>query len=279
MDWKVSAIITTYKRSWESINRAIESIVNQSVPVFEIILVDDNGNDTEHRERLEPIAKIDKRVKYLPLQENGGVSHARNEGVKYASGNIVGFLDDDDEWDPKKVELLLSLFDMHEDAGLCFGTGLIIHDDTKEREMNWQYKTFMAHPSFKDMLENDYVGSASVPLIKKSIFIETGGFLEEDQPAEEDYELWIRISKISGIYGTIDRVFIKHMDATEHISRHLKNNFLGFRNIYKVNKDDYKGNRKASIWIYWNISRFAVKSFDLRGIPYVFKWFFKKIGF
>ena len=269
--WKVSAIITTYKRTWASVNRAIESVADQTRPVDEILLVDDNGYDSEYRKAISSIALADSRIRYVPLDKNGGVAHARNIGVTMATGDIIGFLDDDDEWMPDKTEKLLALFDTYPDAGICFGTGIIRYDDTYEQEETWQHKTFMAHPLFNDMLCNDYVGSASVPFIKRDAFLSVGGFLEKNQPAEEDYELWIRLSSKYGVYGVQEYVFVKHMDNTEHISRNLRKNFLGFRNIYKVNKASYT-EKKAKLWIYWNISRFAVKSLDIRGIPYVVKW-------
>ena len=122
------------------------------------------------------------------------------------------------------------------------------------------------------MLENDYIGSTSSPLIKKQVLDDVGMFRTKNQPAVEDYELWIRIAHKYNIIGTRDVVFLKHTDNMEHVSGSMNRLFQGFKNIYLINKPDYDKNLHASVGILWNISRVGVRGKNIRVIPYVFKW-------
>ena len=272
-EWKVTAVVTTYKRGWENINRAVTSIASQTVKVHEILLVDDNGIGTECGDITAWMAEQDVRIRYIRLEKNGGVANARNTAIREAKGNIIAFLDDDDEWYPDKTETLLKVFDEHPNAGIVFGTGLVIDDSTGETHPNWQYDTFNGNPSFEDMLKNDHVGSASAPFIRMDALRDVGGFLTKGQPAVEDYELWIRISRKYPVYGVKKHVFIKHMDSSEHISTDKRKTFLGFANIYRRYRKYYDRDLQAKRWITWNASRQAVKATDIRGVPYVLKWF------
>lgn len=106
---KVSIITPTYKRS-DYLKNAIDSVLNQTYKNIEIIVVDDNGNESPYREttaKLMEAYKDDERVRYLPLEKNVGAAMARNAGIEVAEGEFITFLDDDDEYLPKKIEVQL----------------------------------------------------------------------------------------------------------------------------------------------------------------------------
>ena len=103
----VSVIIPTFKRS-DMLPRAIESVLNQTYPNIEIIVVDDNDPTTEWRKKTSLLMskyESDSRIKYIKHDKNCNGSVARNTGIRNANGDIVAFLDDDDEFLPKKIEL------------------------------------------------------------------------------------------------------------------------------------------------------------------------------
>lgn len=275
--WKVTAAITTYKRDWNSITRAIESILNQTYPVYELLLIDDNDVHSDFsQEIMQGVLKLPK-VRYVPMGKNSGVCKARNRAIEEAQGDLIGFLDDDDEWHPEKVAAQVRMFEETPNLGISFVTGRILFEGSDREEYNWQYKIFKPEPTFEDMLWTDYVGSASVPLISMDALRDVGGFLTENQPAEEDYELWIRIAKKYAIRGTKDVYFIKHMDNSAHISTRLDRVYAGFRNIYRINMQDYRKYPKAHVAILWNISRCGVRAKMPEVFPYVIKWFFYKV--
>ncbi len=273
---RVTAVITTYHREWRMLLRAINSVLNQTVPVYEILLVDDNGLGTVFQKEIEQeVVKIDK-IRYLPMQKNSGVAVARNLAINEAKGDILGYLDDDDEWCPDKLEMLLPFFDEACAPALVFGTGRVIKHDTGREHYNWQWEIFKKEPSYADMLYTDYVGSASAPLIRTDVLQKSGGFLTDSQPAAEDYELWLRIAREHKLLGRRDVVFIKHDETTEHVSGNLRKVGLGFRNIYRIHMDDYENEPRAKTAMLWNICRTGVRGLDPTVIPYIFAWLLSK---
>lgn len=116
MDYKVSIVVPTYKRS-DYLDRAILSLLNQSYQNIEIIVIDDNPEGTDYRKETEKkIEKYSKdfRIKYYKNTRNLGGSLARNEGINKATGQYITFLDDDDEYQSDKILNQLSFMIDHE---------------------------------------------------------------------------------------------------------------------------------------------------------------------
>ena len=268
---KVTAVITTYKRKWPMIIRAIESVLNQTYPVCELLLVDDNDPQSEFSRSIRTEAARVERVRYVPMGKNSGVSAARNKGIAEAKGDVIGFLDDDDEWCPDKIETQVKLFAENPDAALVFSCGWVKEDDTGREAYWWPWDIFKEKPTYADMLEWDYVGSTSTPLIRVDIARKLGGFTTK-QRAVEDYEFWTRIRREHPVVGIKKVLYIKHMDSAEHVSRNYARTVQGFANIYRENKSEYPKYPKARLQMLWNISREGIKGKQAKVIPYVFQW-------
>ena len=101
----VSVIIPTYNRK-QTLKRAIQSVYIQSLPPFEIIVVDDGSKDGTK----EWVKKKYPNIKYI-YQKNSGVSSARNKGIKTAQGKYISFLDSDDTWHKDKLKICLRSLD------------------------------------------------------------------------------------------------------------------------------------------------------------------------
>ena len=108
-----SVVIPLYNKENE-IKRAINSVLNQSCGDFEIIIIDDGSTDNG----LEKVKVFDDPRIRLILQENCGVSSARNRGIKESTGQFIAFLDADDEWMPKFLETIRRLIVAHPKAGI-----------------------------------------------------------------------------------------------------------------------------------------------------------------
>lgn len=111
----VSVIIPSYKRS-EMLPRAVKSVLAQTYKNIEIIVVDDNDPDSLWRRDTEKRMnqfKNNCHVKYICHEKNKNGSVARNTGIKNASGSIIAFLDDDDEYLPTKIEKQVSFLLEH----------------------------------------------------------------------------------------------------------------------------------------------------------------------
>ena len=126
---KVSVIIPTYHRA-ECICRAVDSVLTQTLKDIEIIVVDDNGVETEYgKETSEMMSRYNgvENVIYLRHDVNKNGAAARNTGIRRATGQYISFLDDDDIYSPKRLELMTKCMDdKPEDYGACY-TAYIKH--------------------------------------------------------------------------------------------------------------------------------------------------------
>lgn len=129
---KVSVVIPTYKRETKYLLRAINSIKNQTYRNIEIVIVDDNPPDSEFRKSTSKFMRqyaMDPDVIYYMNKKNIGGSLARNNGINVTIGDYITFLDDDDEYLPKKVEKQLN-FMLNQDFDMSF-TDLKLMNDNK----------------------------------------------------------------------------------------------------------------------------------------------------
>jgi glycosyltransferase involved in cell wall biosynthesis len=180
----VSVIIPTYNRGW-IVTEAIESVLAQDFSDYELILVDDGSDDRTP----EILAAYKERITVI-RQANRGVSAARNRGIAAAAGRLIAFLDSDDLWLPQKLTAQVEFFAQHPDAVIC---------QTEER---WVRNGVRVNPKkrhlkFSGMIFERSLAlclvSPSAVMIKKALFDAVGVF-DEDLPACEDYDLWLRIS-------------------------------------------------------------------------------------
>lgn len=119
MDELISIIIPVYKVE-EYLDRCVESVLAQTYPNLEILLVDD-GSPDRCGEMCDAWAKKDPRIRVIH-KENGGLSDARNAGLDVATGEYIGFVDSDDWIDPDMYEKMLAAIKQY-DANLaicCF---------------------------------------------------------------------------------------------------------------------------------------------------------------
>jgi glycosyltransferase involved in cell wall biosynthesis len=169
---KVSVIIPTYNRS-VFLLRAIESVINQTYSDLEIIVVDDNGIGLIQKETQQLVSQFPS-VKLVAYTKNKGACHARNEGARMATGDILMFLDDDDYFLPHKVERQLEqlLNDKNTDACLCAMK--------RVDQAGIEIETSDNFPRGYDLKNYILNGNCftSMIAIKKEVFDEIGGFDE-----------------------------------------------------------------------------------------------------
>jgi glycosyltransferase involved in cell wall biosynthesis len=118
----VSIIIPTFRRDFAFLQKAIDSLINQTYKNIEIIVIDDNPPDSVYRKSTTKLLNQysdNKKVKYYTNKKNIGGSRARNKGIELASGKYITFLDDDDFYLPKKVESQLN-FMIENDYDMSF---------------------------------------------------------------------------------------------------------------------------------------------------------------
>ncbi|WP_081778494.1 glycosyltransferase family 2 protein [Xylanibacter brevis] len=117
----VSCIIPTYKRC-DTLVRAVNSVLNQTYPNIEVLVVNDNNPDDECTTQVKKALKIyegDNRVRLIMQDKHINGAVARNVGIKAATGDYIGFLDDDDEWEPEKAEKQVNYLKSHPEFDAC----------------------------------------------------------------------------------------------------------------------------------------------------------------
>lgn len=242
----VSAIITTYKREPEIVKNAVKSAMEQTYPCVEIIVVDDNRDDKEGCEFSKKLEELCAELSFKLIKTTDGkhgAQAARNTGIRAAVGDYVALLDDDDVWLNEKIEKQVALLEERKDAAMAFCRGLKVVIGGESKEMHG--KDFFSEVDYKMLLRGDCIGTTSQALIRKSALDEVGYF-DEDFPARQDYEMWVRISKKYPIVG-VDEVLFHHIIdiKDEQISRNWDKCIDGHSKLYKKYKADIDADRKA----------------------------------
>ena len=181
---KISVIIPTFNRK-KTLGRAIQSVSNQSLLPFEVLIIDDGSNDGTK----EWVKENFYNIKYIH-QNNKGVSSARNKGIEYACGDWVAFLDSDDEWLPSKLYEQVKAIDSNPKIKLFHTNEIWIRNGVRVNQMK-KHKKFGGY-IFEKCLDICRISPSSV-LIKKEIFDDIGTF-DESLRVCEDYDLWLRIT-------------------------------------------------------------------------------------
>ncbi len=204
-----SVIIPTHNRA-HTISRAIESVIKQSLPPAEIIIVDDGSTDGT----AELVQNSFPNCRYLH-QQNRGVSSARNSGIAVASGKWLAFLDSDDEWMPDKLAAQSAILEANPDLYLCHTEEIWVRNGKRVNQMKKHAKR--GGWIFQHCLPLCAISPSSV-IIHHSLF-EAVGLFDETLPACEDYDLWLRICAFYPTLYIKTPQIIKHGGHEDQLSR------------------------------------------------------------
>lgn len=188
----VSVIIAAYNAE-KYIEDAVGSVFAQTYQHFEIIIVDDGSSDST-RKKVEKLAQIDNRVRYL-YQSNKGAAAARNYGMRQACGDFFSFLDADDYWVKDKLEVQIEELTINRDCFLYSGSIFIY--DNHEKKINPKIiagKTAKSKEEFIGSLLTKKINPSFLcsVIISKNI-VEAVGYFDETLSVGEDIDYWIRI--------------------------------------------------------------------------------------
>lgn len=178
---KVSVVIPMYN-SMSYITRALDSVVAQTYPVHEIIVVDDGSKDDSVRIVRCYIQNHEKSPIMLITQVNRGPAVARNNGIMVASGNVIAFLDADDSWTQTKIAEQIRYLHMNPYVGLI---------STRHSTGKLRNTISATQVSFFSLLLLNQIITSSV-IVKKTVLEDVGLF--SNKKYSEDYELWLRIA-------------------------------------------------------------------------------------
>lgn len=185
----ISVVIPTNNRKhW--LCEAIDSVLEQSYPNIELIVVDDGSSDGTSE-----LIKNRYADRLLLLRTEGtSCGRAKNFGARHATGSLISFLDDDDLWYPEKLEKQLGLMQQHGESVGVVGAGCDYIDSNGRPTLK---------PTLPDSEEVTYEqccirvslpGSGSNTLIRRALFEQLGRF-DEQLARAEDRDLWIKIAR------------------------------------------------------------------------------------
>lgn len=177
------SIIMPFYNDKEHIEQTINSLLNQTFPAFEILIIDDGSNDKESIEKLKEIQKLDSRIK-VHHKENGGAAVARDYGVSKTAKNskYIVFCDSDDLLNKTYLETAFWTLETNQTASWAY-TDSIGFEGTEYTWNKW-------FDSNKMKKENDLVITS---MIKKDDFNEVEGFNINEKNVYEDWNLWLKL--------------------------------------------------------------------------------------
>ena len=182
----ISVIIPTFNRA-TVIMRAINSVLAQDCPDFELIIVDDGSTDNT-KTMLAPLHEA-RRLKYLAHTTKSGVSAARNSGIRVAAGQFISFLDSDDEWLPGKLTTQIEFFTKNPDFQIVQTQERWIRNGRRVNPGRKHLKK--AGDIFLDAVKLCLISPSAV-MLRQELLDEIGLF-DETLEAAEDYDLWLRV--------------------------------------------------------------------------------------
>lgn len=206
----ISVVITTYNRA-HLLGRAIQSVLNQSFPAFELLIIDDHA--TDHTAQV--VAQVDDaRMQYIRLAENRGSSGARNGGIRAAKAEFIAFLDDDDEFLPDALtELYQAISHTPQNVAYIVGGIIRVIDGPQGEVVDSTLQPWV--PPFQSreavylwLLRFLPFGTGYGVLFRRSVF-DTVGLFDEKLWAAVDRDLFLRMS-LHFDFIVIDKLLVRN---------------------------------------------------------------------
>ncbi|MFH0969756.1 MAG: glycosyltransferase [Patescibacteria group bacterium] len=187
---KISVLMSVYNEKEEYLRRAIRSILFQTFPGFEFIIVDDGSTEKKCCEILEEYAKIDPRVTLIKNEKNLGLTKSLNKGIRTARGELIARIDSDDIADVHRLENQLEFMEKNKNYALCGSWSYLIDgngDIIEEKKLFTDYEKIK-----KNLLFFNFFTHSSI-FFRKDIIEKLGGYNEKLKKAQ-DYDLILKIS-------------------------------------------------------------------------------------
>lgn len=213
----VSVVVPVFNRE-QSVGRTLDSILAQTYGKLEILAVDDGSTDRSRQVLEEYARRFSDRLIVLS-QANAGPAAARNRGLRSCRGEFIAFLDSDDIWRPRKLELQLPLFSPG--IGLVYSAVEEVDDEgTLLRAVPCEPQ--MRGDIYRHLLVHNRMTGGSVVVTRTAL--DTVGLFDERLRAAENWDLWIRISKEFEV-DFVDRPLARyaiHPDRLSHDSTRMQ---------------------------------------------------------
>jgi teichuronic acid biosynthesis glycosyltransferase TuaG len=180
----VSVIMAVYNGE-AFIEEAIRSVMAQTYPHWELMVVDDCSRDGTAR-IVSKLAKEDPRIKLIRRKVNGGLAEARNHGIAESQGRFIALLDSDDIWLPQKLAVQVPLLENNAEAICTSSYGLMRHDGTRLDKVRYVSDTTYG---YRHIVFHNVIGVPTVLIDTKK----TGPIRFPKLRLTEDLALWLQL--------------------------------------------------------------------------------------
>ena len=211
---QVSVVIPTRNRA-ALMERAVVSVLAQTAPPLEVLVVDDGSTDTTAAQTAE-LTRRDGRVRAIRKETAGGAPAARNAGIHAARGALVAFLDDDAVWMPSKLAEQLRALDGDPSAGVCYCAFEDVHADGGTTRVGSPGPA--EGPAWEWLLHRTCIDTSTL-LVKRSALQAIGGF-DERLPRLQDWDLALRLARVTR-FAYVPRVLARSYETSGSISSHV----------------------------------------------------------
>lgn len=227
-DGMTVSVVIPVKNRPALLRRAVESVQAQTLPVAEIVVVDDGSTDGTPAV-LDAMAASDPRIRAIRLDASGGAANARNIGIDASSGDWVAFLDSDDAWVETKLERQMARVSADPSIVACFtGIRYISDDPLDPRPVD-----YLPPPHFgPDLLRRmNYLSSTSTALIRRSELDAVGGF-DVALRSCQDWDLWLKIARRGALAVVREPLLLYTQSSGDRISRNYAAVMEGHRTVF-----------------------------------------------
>jgi glycosyltransferase involved in cell wall biosynthesis len=209
----VSVIMPAYNVAGY-IGAALDSVFAQTFEDFEVVVVNDGSPDTDELERV--LAPYRERIVYLK-QENGGVSAARNAGIRAARAPFVAHLDPDDLWEPDYLASQLEAFERDPSIDVLYPDALIFGDSPEAGMRFMEWCPSESEVTVESLFAERCHVMCSVTA-RRDVLLRAGLF-DEALRCSEDFDLWLRVLKSGGRIAYNRRLLARYRRrASSHTS-------------------------------------------------------------
>jgi glycosyltransferase involved in cell wall biosynthesis len=210
----ISVIIPAYNVS-NYIGAAVRSIFVQDFKSYEVIVVNDGSTDTPELE--EVLKPYREKIHYI-LQENRGISAARNAALGVARGELIALLDADDVWREGKLTEQLE-FMKRGQFDMVYADALLIGDVPWPAGTTFMDRSPSGGPvTLNSLLDLRVTVVVSTVIMRKDLVQKVGGFDEEDRNITEDFDLWLRLARSGARIGYQRKVVAEYRYRSDSIS-------------------------------------------------------------
>jgi len=183
----ISVVLPTYNRP-DNLRNAVESVDKQTYENIELIIVDDHS-PTSATDSLSPLTFSDLSINIIRHSENKGANEARNTGIRESTGEYIAFLDDDDDWDPSKIEKQVKVFrEAGPEVGVVYTGSEYVYDDY-ERTVIFSLDGNVT----EQILRGGSIGEFTTVMVRRDV-IRAAGLPDTDFPSWQDRDWLLRLS-------------------------------------------------------------------------------------